>query len=98
MKNYDFHWNENYYLIHVQFDSVDSKVKGSRDLIIRRVFEDETVKEEHRIMTNEGFRFIISRSCPDERSIIIEYDDNIIMKVFLIDDRAYYPTNVFFEG
>lgn len=98
LKNFCFEWTEDYYLIHVQFDPIDSSALYDETLIICREFDGNVTKEEKRFIISKGFRFIISRSCPEERKVTIKYDNNIILKVFLIDDRAYYPTKIYFKG
>lgn len=98
MKNYLFPWKDDIYLIHVQFDMENEIREENKNIIITRHFEGNLKKKETRYITNNSFRFIISRSCPEEEKINISYDDSIIMKVYLIDDRAYYPTEVYYKG
>lgn len=98
MKEYTFKWNEDFYLIHVQFDALDFGELRDKNIEVVRTSLDNSKQIEQRYMTNNGFRFIISRSCPEEKSVTIIYDENVILQVFLIDDRAYYPTEVFYEG
>lgn len=97
MKEYIFTWTDELYLIHVQFNCQNFEAAEKKITIIRS-FTDGSKQEEFRTMTNDGFRFIISRTCPEENGITIIYEDSIVMKVFLIDDRAYYPTESYFEG
>ncbi len=98
MKNYLFLWNDDIYLIHVQFDMPVLEELGEKNIIVKRNFVDRISEIEQRLITNNGFRFIISRSCPEETGVEIEYDNEITMKLYLIDDRAYYPTSTYYEG
>lgn len=97
MKKYLFTWSEELYLIHVQFDTTDLQTSNT-NFTLTRQYEDGTYKEENGLITDNGFRFIVSRTCPEEISIEISYGDDITMKLYLIDDRAYYPTETYYEG
>lgn len=98
MKEYTFEWNEEIYLIHVQFDALDFDGLLNKNIEVIRTSVDNSRQTEQRYMTNDGFRFIISRSCPAEKSVTVIYSEDVTLKVFLIDDRAYYPTESFYEG
>lgn len=98
MKKYKFSWNDDIYLIHVQFDTNSLDALENKDIVLNRVFFDENSESETKTITNNGFRFIVSRSCPEEKYVEIIYDENVYMKLFIIDDRAYYPTFTYYEG
>lgn len=98
MKKYSFLWNDDIYLVHVQFDMKNFDELAERDIVITRHHTDGSNTIETKTITNNGFRFIISRSCPEENGIEIEYNDNVTMKLYIIDDRAYYPTETYYEG
>lgn len=98
MKSYSFAWNDDIYLIHVQFDTPMLEGLMDKNIIVKRLFDDGTSENEYRLITNNGFRFIISRSCPEETGVEIEYDKQVTMKLYIIDDRAYYPTSTYYEG
>lgn len=98
MKDYLFNWTDDIYLIHVQFNVEDMSSLKNKTIVLSRTFADKSVATEERVMTNDSFRFIISKSCPEEAFITISYDSTVTMKLFLIDDRAYYPTEAYYEG
>ncbi len=99
MKRYTYTWSETpdgVYLLHTQFD-VNCEVYGLL-LKLTRIFRDGHQVCEEKLLIEKSDRFIISRTHPDEIELIIQYPVELILSIYEIDDRAYYPTEVLFRG
>ncbi len=96
MKNFTYQWCENLFLIHIQ---LNNKLKAQDEVKLLRFFDGKTTKTEVISIksTMDSYRFIVSRSHPQEKGFSIEYNDEMILDAFKIDDRAYYPTESFYS-
>ncbi len=96
MKNFQYIWDNDCYILHVQF-----KKNDDREYIISiiREFTGGNLIEETETIRNKSksHRFVVSRSHTNETGFKITYPDNLLIEVFKIDDRAYYPTKPFFS-
>lgn len=94
MKTFVYDWNSDIYLLHVQIDlsnATESNIK------LTRIFVDGSERNEDKNISEQSHRFIISRTHPNEIRFRIEYGKTNKLTIYEIDDRAYYPTTVFFE-
>ncbi|WP_196605117.1 hypothetical protein [Pectinatus haikarae] len=95
MKKLEHIWDNEFFLMHIELESQSDK---SYFIYIKRKLGYEIlVEEKHFDKTNSRPRFIISRTHPKEKGLIIEYPDEIILTAYKIDDRAYYPTQYFYR-
>ena len=94
MKSYEYEWKENRYLLHAQIDKKD--VLNEKIEITR--FYKNTTEKEYRKILEKSFRFIVYRKSPQEKMIKFTYPDNMVLKVFELEDRAFYPVTPCFEG
>ena len=71
-----------------------------KEVLLCRQFADNTMKKEAILMANEtdNHRFIISRSHPAETDFYVAYPNEAVLEAFIIDDRAYYPTESFYRS
>lgn len=97
MKTYEYRWGPEIYLLHLQFTSGDHD--GYRALVCRQFGDRHPCCEEIVCVRNvHSHRVLISRSHPRETAIVIDYPDPVMLEVFELDDRAYYPTGSIFRG
>jgi len=97
MKKFAHIWTEDYFLLHIQLTiecSLNSEVTIVRELVGRHPIQ-HILKIDKNV---SSYRFMISRMHPDEKSFFIVYSQNIILEAFMLDDRAYYPTESFFRS
>jgi hypothetical protein len=96
MKNFKHQWDNEIFLLHLQFDNLNEQ---EACLKLSRIFSNqETVEEIISIPQNTvSHRFIVSRSKPQEQEISVDYPTDVVLEAFLIDDRAYYPTESFYR-
>ena len=98
MKKFFYKWNEKFdgiYLLHAQ---VDYSNDAEPMIIKTRVFKDGKEEIENMPLLEKSYRFIISRTHPDEKEVVVEYPDSSKLTIYEIDDRAYYPTESYFRG
>ncbi|MBF0546505.1 MAG: hypothetical protein HQM08_18810 [Candidatus Riflebacteria bacterium] len=97
MKNFSYQWDEDYYLLHIQFDRT---VEVPFTIKIRRDFKNTPpILEEIPYPEKDlSYRFLVARSRPSEISFFIEYPEEMILSAYKLDDRAYYPTEHFYKG
>lgn len=97
MKSFTYEWPNEFdgiYLLHVQIDLA----KGcTQNVTIIRTFKDKTKKEQNSVFLGNSNRFIVSRSHINEEKVEILYPPAAKLKVYEIDDRAYYPTESLFD-
>ena len=97
MKKFEHRWDDEVFLLHIQLER--DLNKDYDILIIRNFYNKSPEKEVTTICDNvSSHRFIVSRSCPGETNFFIEYPEAVILEAFIIDDRAYYPTESFYRG
>jgi hypothetical protein len=98
MKSFAYKWHEKFdgiYLLHAQVDLED----GAESFITKtRIFKDGKKEIERMPLLEQSHRFIISRTHPDEVEMAVDYPDDSKLTIYEIDDRAYYPTEYYFEG
>lgn len=96
MKRFEYQWNKDFFLLHIQMDSA---IDQDYDARIHREYEGGNYKEEIINARNtKCHRFIISRTHPSEIRFSITYPDDIVLEAFELDDRAYYPTESFYKS
>jgi hypothetical protein len=97
MKNFEYKWDDKYFLLHIQLNNDSLK---DYMISINRFFKNKTSKIEKVNIYNisKSHRFIVSRTRPEEEKFIISYPKDMILEAFYIDDRAYYPTESFHKG
>jgi len=97
MKSYKYSWTAEYYLLHLQFNN-PAMVPFEAE--ITRNYANGTSRSEIE-KANEAMdshRILISRSHPKETDFTVEYPDTLVLEVYELDDRAYYPTKPIFKG
>ncbi|HNV71018.1 MAG TPA: hypothetical protein PKO06_15050 [Candidatus Ozemobacteraceae bacterium] len=97
MKTFTHTWEGEIFLLHLELNRSDA-VSYQADLV--RAFRDgKTSSEVIRVKEQEtSYRFLVTRTHPRETSFTFQYPDDVNLKAFKLDDRAYYPTESFFEG
>ncbi len=95
MKEFNYTWNDEIFLLHIELTTLKSLYPNQ--IAYTRIFNESEQRDLIKLPKQSSHRFILSRSKPDEVEINLTYPDNIIMEVFLIDDRAYYPTKSFYK-
>lgn len=97
MKTFTHTWEGEIFLLHLELNRPD-KVAYQTEL--KRTFRDgATTSESVLIKKNETtYRFLVTRTHPQETGFTFHYPDDVFLKAFKLDDRAYYPTESFFEG
>ena len=88
MKSYNYKWSEDIYLIHIE---TNNKVNKDQKLEIHRIGIAGKIAVENRKIAYGTERFIVMRLNSEELSIELLYDDESIISVFEIEDRAYFP-------
>ena len=97
MKKFEYTWAGEIFLLHIQLDS--PRPSKYPITIIRNYGEKGTEREVMDIPAlEESHRFMISRTHPKEISFVIEYPSDTTLEAYKLDDRAYYPTESFFQG
>lgn len=96
MKQFTYKWNYEIFLLHIQVNC-DTTLK--ENITVIRYYDcKKSIEEDMSIeFFMNSYRFIISRSHPQEKMIKILYPDYLTIDAFLIDDRAYYPTKPFYS-
>jgi pyruvate formate lyase activating enzyme len=97
MKIFNHEWNnDDEFLIHVQVTNANS-IDASA--LITRHYEN--LKKNYELlaidMVTNSSRFIISRTHSSELGFEISYPEKLIIEVFKIDDRAFFPLKSFFK-
>ena len=97
MKRFEHNWSSEFFLLHIQLNNDNDMSFG---VTVTREYEggkprSEVISVKHDVKSH---RFIVSRSHPMEKKVVIAYPKGIILEAFKIDDRAYYPTENFFAG
>lgn len=97
MKKFKYCWNEDTFLLHIQLNNSDG---ADYEVVIYREYEGGKVKKQKLLIDGktDSYRTMISRTHPRERGLNIEYPEKVTLQVFIIDDRAYYPTETYFAG
>lgn len=91
MKRLRYEWSDEIWLLHVD---VTNTVGSNKSVVYSRILgqagdDNEAVRMV--LKTGENRRFIISRKTGDEIGVDIGFDDGILMKIFRLQDRAYFP-------
>lgn len=97
MKKFSYQWDDEIFLLHIQLNNDSGKSTEAK--IIRKYTGSDSKNEQENIdidKATSSHRFIVSRTHPKETSFEIEYSDDLVLHVFKIDDRAYYPTEAFY--
>ncbi|OBZ14236.1 hypothetical protein A8L34_09780 [Bacillus sp. FJAT-27264] len=95
MKKFEHLWTGDFFLLHVQANNPTGE--GGTLEIIRNMQNGRKSKGHEELKQGaDSHRFIISRSHPAESKVCIEYPSHLILEVYKVDDRAYYPTESFF--
>ena len=97
MKQFEHIWTNEFFLLHIQLNNSGNI---NFEAIVTRQYEDGQSKKETVSVKQDvkSHRFIISRTHPKEKQVIVEYPDSVILEAYKVDDRAYYPTESFFVG
>lgn len=97
MKTFTHSWDEDIFLLHIQLNTEQNSIKNTIKLI--RSFKNSEKQQEEIMIDNDSssYRFIVSRSHPNELGMSILYSSEITLTAFKIDDRAYYPTEPFYQ-
>lgn len=96
MKKFVYDWQDDIYLIHFELES--NTEHDFNFEIIRHFKNGISNVEKNCIVPIDGtFRSIISRKSSDELSFEIIYNDDDVLKAFLVLDRAFYPTIPFYQ-
>lgn len=97
MKSYRYEWTPEYYLLHLQFNNPEKNPFEAR---IIRSFRSgkKRVETEPAKDGMESHRILLSRSHPNETDFIVEFPDSLVLEVYELDDRAYYPTEPVYKG
>jgi hypothetical protein len=97
MKRFSYSWTDDYFLLHIQ---LTHNGECERETVLVREYEDGTVFNETVKIQKDvnSHRFMISRGHPKEKSLYIDYPQEVVLEAFRLDDRAYYPTESFFIG
>lgn len=97
MKTFTHTWEGEIFLLHLELNRSDS---SSYDTEIVRSFRDGTTASEIVAVKadEDSYRFLVTRTHPREIGFSFRYPDAVHLKAFKLDDRAYYPTESFFEG
>ncbi|HEY9069423.1 MAG TPA: hypothetical protein VIV61_04145 [Candidatus Ozemobacteraceae bacterium] len=96
-KSYRYTWTEEYYLLHLQFND---SAPGPYEATLVREYDGGKRRTE-KLPVVQGVpshRILVSRSHPREEAFTVEYPGRITLEVFLLDDRAYYPTQAYYRG
>ncbi len=96
MKRFEHVWSSEYFLLHIQL--INDSNMPFNIAVTREYKGGRSRAEEIDVKDVKSYRFIVSRSHPKEKRIVIDYPEGITLEAFKIDDRAYYPTESFFVG
>jgi len=91
MKRLNYEWDNEIWLLHVE---VKNSSGSNRAIVYSRILgKEKDNKDTTRIVLNpsESRRFIISRKGIDEMGMDIRFDEGILMRIFRLQDRAYFP-------
>jgi pyruvate formate lyase activating enzyme len=97
LKSFKHTWNNlEEFLLHIQVtnpDRIDSNV------IITRFYQQKKLNYEPLTIdrNTDSYRFILSRTHTDEIGFEICYSEKLVIEVFTIDDRAFYPSESFYK-
>ncbi|MDQ0492830.1 hypothetical protein [Paenibacillus brasilensis] len=95
MKKFEHLWTSDFFLLHVQANNLTGE--GGMLEIVRDMQNGRKSKGHEKLRHGaDSHRFIISRSHPSEVKVSIEYPSHLVLEVYKVDDRAYYPTESFF--
>ncbi len=97
MKTFTHTWEGEIFLLHLELNrSVEVAYQTE---LIRSFRDGTTASETISVKPNEtSYRFLVTRTHPKEIRFTFQYPDDVLLKAFKLDDRAYYPTESFFEG
>lgn len=96
MKSYHYTWTEEYYLLHLQFN--DSASQPYEAILVREYAGGKQRSEKLPVLQGvPSHRILLSRSHPQEEAFTVEYPGRVMLEVFQLDDRAYYPTQAFYR-
>lgn len=97
MKKFTYEWKDDIYLIHFELESsVNSDLNFE---IIRHFHNGSSKTDKNSVVPIDGtFRSIVSRTSSDEFAFDIVYNDDDVLKAFLVLDRAFYPTTPFYQN
>ncbi|MCX8128886.1 MAG: hypothetical protein N3I35_02155 [Clostridia bacterium] len=97
MKKFEHIWNSEFFLLHIQ---LNNNTCMPFQATVTREYEGGKPRSEVIDIKREekSYRFIVSRSHPKEKTVVINYPEGVVLEAFKVDDRAYYPTESFFAG
>jgi len=97
VKTFEYAWDNDIYLLHVQFDNPTGMPFTA--LVIRQFVGGATTTEE--VSCHDGqpsHRVMVSRSHPRETGLKLEYPRDLVVQVYELDDRAYFPDEPIFRA
>jgi hypothetical protein len=97
MKTYNHDWNDVHFILHLEFKR---EVGPMGPINVRRDLGGADDPEE-RIDPGpdiETHRILVSRTHPKETRFQVTYPDGVLLQVFALEDRAYYPVEPCFVG
>lgn len=103
MKRLRYEWDDEIWLLHLEANNTG---QDDKFLVYSRVIRnngtvDMESKETVVIKPGESRRFIISRKDINEIALEVAFNENLLMKIFRLQDRAYLPSNLdifYFNG
>ena len=97
MKTHRYAWTDEYYLLHLQFDNPSAHPFEAS--VTRHFVGGHTKREE--VVAIDGMlshRIMVSRSHPKETDFVVEYPESLVLELYELDDRAYYPSKPVYKG
>lgn len=104
MKALRYEWDNEIWLLHVE---AMNKGREKKSVIYSRIMKNGNgngkgadLNSSISIKPGESYRFIVSRKSIEEVGVDIRFDNDLLMKVFRLMDRAYLPTesDVFYSN
>lgn len=90
MKTLRYAWDEEIWLLHIE---ADNKGQDESSLTYSRIVESSNNGHETIISVkpDESYRFMLSRDSAEETGVDIRFDNELLLKIFRLQDRAYLP-------
>ena len=96
MKSFVHEWDDDIFLLHIQLDGGSNEPYLIQEILYFKDAVPKMNSKEFR-QSDDGHRFIVSRTHTLEQKYELKYPDEIRLTAFKVDDRAYFPTEFFYQ-
>jgi len=94
-----YKWDNDIWLLHVELKNTNGSELA---LYYSRIVNGKDKAENHvSVKPGQSHRFIISKKTHDEAGLDIKFDNDLLVEIFKLQDRAYLPTDAdrcYFNG